>query len=214
MSQETKKTQEEENKKEKSFEKRLQEARSKIKVPKDRDNKYGGFNYRKAEDILREVNEILPKYDLRMDMNDEIVLIGDRYYIKHTVEVHDMSKNPEAQYFSASGWAREPLNKKGMDEPQITGTASSYAKKRALANMFHIDEEKDPDEMDNTKKKQSTKKIIEQKINSAEDEETLNKIEKWIESKDLKNKQEYLDMVIAKRGELNPDDDIPVIEED
>ena len=215
-----KKTMSEQKKEEKlTFIERLQKARSEIKVPKNRDNKYGGFSYRKAEDILREVNNLLPKYDLEMEMRDSIELIGDRYYIKHTVVIHDI-ENYNTNRVS-HGWAREPKNKKGMDEPQITGTASSYAKKRALANMFHIDEEKDIDEMKNGEdKKSNLVTLIEKKIKKEDNIEELDNLKDNInKSKKInkKDKQDLLDKIGSKKMKIKSeqeDDGIPVVEDD
>ena len=109
-----------------------------LEAPKNQFNKFGGYNYRSCEDILGAVKPLLGTAKLLL--TDEIVLVGNRYYVKATATIKDGSEQE-----SVSAYAREPENKKGMDEPQITGTASSYARKYALNGLFCIDDTKDPD---------------------------------------------------------------------
>jgi hypothetical protein len=122
----------------------LNKIQQTLKVPKNQLNKFGGFNYRSAEDILESVKPLLDKGTLVC--SDSMVQIGDRVYVETTATLTE-SENT----VSAKGYAREPLAKKGMDESQITGSTASYARKRALGNLFSIDDEKDPDTMDNNK---------------------------------------------------------------
>jgi len=111
-----------------------------LKAPKGQWNKFGKYNYRSAEDILEGLKPLLAKHELLQTISDEIVLVGDRFYVKATVTVRHGEEE-----ISVSGYAREALNKKGMDESQITGTASSYARKYALNGMWAIDDTKDSD---------------------------------------------------------------------
>lgn len=120
---------------------RIQQA---LKVPKGQMNSFGGYKYRSCEDILEAVKPLL--LECTLTINDEIVLVGDRYYVKATATLFD---NDQLLSF-VSAYAREPQLKKGMDESQITGMASSYARKYALNGMFLIDDTKDADTMDNT----------------------------------------------------------------
>lgn len=113
-----------------------------IHAPKGQRNEFGGFNYRSAEDILAHAKPILAEFDQSLVLEDEIVLIGDRYYIKATVTIHPLGAH-------AVAFAREQQDKKGMDHAQITGAASSYARKYALAGLLALDNEKDADTMDN-----------------------------------------------------------------
>ena len=112
-----------------------------LHVPKDKNNKFGGFRYRNAEQILAAAKPLLD--GCTIILNDEVVSIGDRVYVKATALLSDGEAG-----ISASAFAREPLIKKGMDEPQVTGTASSYARKYALCGLFAIDssDTKDADE--------------------------------------------------------------------
>jgi len=123
----------------------LNEIQQKLKCTKNQRNKFGNYNYRSCEDIVEGVKPLLG--DSILTMSDEMVLVGDRYYIKATVTLYDGKTTTQVH-----GYAREPLNRKGMDESQITGCASSYARKYALNGLFCIDDTKDADTMDNSAK--------------------------------------------------------------
>jgi len=117
---------------------KLSSIQENLKVSKSQFNKFGGYNYRNCEDILEAVK---PHLDgLVLTMNDDITIVSDRVYVKATVSVSDGQ-----QTIDATAFAREPLSKKGMDESQITGAASSYARKYALNGLFAIDDAKDND---------------------------------------------------------------------
>lgn len=118
----------------------IAEIQAELKAPKNQWNTHGKFNYRSAEDILEAVKPILFKRDMVQIITDEIVNLGNRYYIKATVTVYYGD-----QKLSVSAYAREPESRKGMDESQITGAASSYARKYALNGLYNIDDTKDAD---------------------------------------------------------------------
>lgn len=111
-----------------------------LNAPKKQFNKFGGYKYRNAEDILEAVKPLLKANDCSMTIFDEIVQIGDRYYVKATVTLMGADKQ-----ISVSAFAREEEAKKGMDGSQITGASSSYARKYALNGLFLIDDSKDSD---------------------------------------------------------------------
>ena len=117
-----------------------------LKAPKGQRNNFGNYNYRSCEDILEAVKPLLLKYGLMMSINDDVVSVLDRVYVKATVTVWNDKESKQV-----SAFAREAETKKGMDESQITGAASSYARKYALNGMFLIDDTKDADSQDNTK---------------------------------------------------------------
>lgn len=119
----------------------LLQIQAELKAPKNQYNKYGGFNYRSTEDILSAVKPLLTKYGDDLDLSDEPVLIGEWHYIKATATFIDKDQKKTI----VTGYAREAERKKGMDESQITGTASSYARKYALNGLFLIDDTKDAD---------------------------------------------------------------------
>ena len=121
--------------------KNLVNIQSELKAPKSNFNSFGKYRYRSAEDILTAVKPILAKYGCQLTISDDIVFIGSRFYIKSTVTITDADGNAE----TVSAFAREDESKKGMDGSQITGTASSYARKYALNGMFLIDDTKDAD---------------------------------------------------------------------
>lgn len=120
--------------------KKLIEIQKELKAPKGQFNKFGNYKYRSCEDILEAVKPLCAKQGVQLTVSDELVLIGERYYIKATAKVTDGSETVEV-----NAYAREEENKKGMDASQITGTASSYARKYALNGLFCIDDTKDAD---------------------------------------------------------------------
>lgn len=119
--------------------KRLNEIQKALNAPKGQRNEFGKYNYRSCEDILSAVKPLLGD-DLALIVSDDVVLIGDRFYIKATAKITDGKESAENTAF-----AREQFSKKGMDEAQITGTASSYARKYALNGLLAIDDTKDAD---------------------------------------------------------------------
>lgn len=120
---------------------------SELKAPKGQYNSFGKYNYRSCEDILEGVKPLLAKHGLVLTIQDSIDLIGDRFYVKATATITDGKEQ-----LSTSAYARESLDKKGMDASQVTGATSSYARKYALNGLLAIDDTKDADTMDNSKK--------------------------------------------------------------
>jgi hypothetical protein len=123
-----------------SLAKKLVEAQTELKAPKGNFNSFGKYKYRSAEDILEAVKPVNAKYGLLLTLSDEPIFIGDWHYIKATATISDGEKE-----LSVTAYARESLQKKGMDDSQITGTASSYARKYALNGLYLIDDTKDAD---------------------------------------------------------------------
>ena len=119
---------------------------SELKAPKGQYNSFGKYNYRSCEDILEGVKPLLAKHGLVLTIQDGIELIGDRYYVKATATITDGKES-----ISTSTYARESLDKKGMDASQVTCATSSYARKYALNGLLCIDDTKDADTMDNSK---------------------------------------------------------------
>lgn len=117
----------------------LSDIQQKLKVPKSQYNKFSEFYYRNAEDILEAVKPLLD--DNTLVISDEIVLIGDRYYVKATARL----VYPDGTYVQAVGWARETADRAKFDAAQLTGAASSYARKYALNGLFCIDDTRDAD---------------------------------------------------------------------
>lgn len=121
----------------------LLQIQAELKAPKSLTNKFGGYSYRSAEGIQEAVKPLLKKYGAVLTISDEIEEIGGRVYVKAIASLWD-SETGEA-IAGVQGFAREAENKKGMDDAQITGAASSYARKYALNGLFCIDDTKDPD---------------------------------------------------------------------
>lgn len=119
----------------------LLQIQSELKAPKGQYNNFGKYKYRSCEDILEAAKPICAKYGVILTLSDELVNIGDRYYIKATAKVTD----DEGGSAEVTAFAREEETKKGMDGSQITGMASSYARKYALNGLFLIDDTKDAD---------------------------------------------------------------------
>jgi hypothetical protein len=112
-----------------------------LKAPKSQTNAFGKYKYRSLEDILEALKPIMAKHKCFLIINDEIILVGERYYVKATATLH----NDEGQSLVCSALAREDNDKKGMDLSQLTGATSSYARKYALNGLFAIDDTKDAD---------------------------------------------------------------------
>lgn len=121
--------------------KSLKKLQINLKVPKEQRNNFGKYNYRSCEDILEEVKKVLDKEnDCTLFLQDELVMLGGRFYVKATATYTNGKEN-----ISVSAYAREEEEKKGMDGSQITGSASSYARKYALNGLLLIDDTKDAD---------------------------------------------------------------------
>lgn len=121
--------------------KELNTIQTKLNAPKNQRNNFGGYNYRSCEDILEALKPLLKETGCTLTLTDSIEQVGDRFYIKATATI----TNDKGETATASAYAREPLTKKGMDEAQITGATSSYARKIALGGLFAIDDNKDAD---------------------------------------------------------------------
>lgn len=120
--------------------KELIEIQSELKAPKNQRNTFGNYNYRSAEDILEAVKPLLKKHGCHLTISDEMIQLGDRYYVRATATL-----SKDADSISTTAYAREEESKKGMDASQITGATSSYARKYALNGLFCIDDTKDAD---------------------------------------------------------------------
>ena len=121
---------------------KLAAIQAELKAPKSQYNKFGGYKYRKAEDILEAVKPLLAKYKCALTCSDELVHEGDRYYIKAHATLHNTEGNGVITSYS---YAREEDEKKGMDGSQVTGASSSYARKYALNGLLCIDDTADSD---------------------------------------------------------------------
>ena len=177
------------------FEK-LSNIQNELKAPKGQFNKFGGYKYRSCEDILEAVKPICKNNKTTLVISDTLENIGDRYYIKATATLYDTEN--EAQeigignaFISNTAYAREEENKKGMDGSQITGTASSYARKYALNGLFNIDDTKDADTDEFTKQQQiDDDKVI--------DKTKVDALNKSIENAGIKD--EVVELILSQYG--------------
>lgn len=174
---------------------KLSQIQRELKAPKNQRNNFGNYNYRSCEDILEGVKPHLEEFYLTI--NDEIVQVGERYYIKATATLSNGSES-----ICNSAFAREPENKKGMDESQVTGASSSYARKYALNGLFAIDDTKDADSMDNTEKQ--VKKPIAKPINNKTiSDAQLKKLNVLLNEKGKKKEDVYKVYKVASLTELS-----------
>ena len=136
---------------------KLHQIQLKLVAPKDQVNSFGKYKYRSCEGIMNALKPLLTETNTVVMITDELVQLGDRFYVKATAILSD----GENQIFT-SAFAREPQNKKGNDEAQITGATSSYARKYALNGLFCIDDTKDADYLNNGKETPSERISMDQ----------------------------------------------------
>ena len=193
---------------------KLSNIQNELKAPKGQFNKFGGYKYRSCEDILEAVKPICKKYKTVLVLSDSIVVLGDgntriieddeertrrqicngqRFYVQATARLTDIEANKESEdtCISNTAYAREEENKKGMDGSQITGTASSYARKYALNGLFNIDDTKDADTDEFTKQQQ------------VDDEKVIDKTKVQALNKSIENagiKDEVVELILSGYG--------------
>lgn len=190
--------------------KELIRIQNELKAPKGQYNSFGKYSYRSCEDILEAVKPLLSSYDCILTLSDEITLVGERYYVKATaVLMNDTGERAEV-----SAYAREEADKKGMDGSQITGAASSYARKYALNGLFCIDDNKDSDTTSTeakSKKSASVKaeasgrtnadlELAVQEMKEAKTVEDLQGV--WIRWRAFQSNAEFMRLKDAKKKEL------------
>lgn len=139
-----------------TFNERVIALQNELKAPKSKYNSFGKYAYRSCEDILEAVKPLLAKHGLRLNISDQVIYFGTgengRFYVKAIATLTEASNLlDKGGWLTSEGWAREEESKKGMDGCQITGTASSYARKYALNGLFLIDDTKDADTDEYTK---------------------------------------------------------------
>lgn len=160
---------------EKSFAERVAIVQKELKAPKCQYNSFGKYRYRSAEDILNSVKPLLAVNDLILTLSDELIALGNRIYVKATATLQDCNTD---NAISVDAYAREDEVKKGIDGSQITGAASSYARKYALNGLFLIDDTKDADATNDGTHEANNNRLQEalNLIAQANNRETLNKI--------------------------------------
>ena len=194
--------------------KELIAIQSELKAPKSQFNKFGGYKYRKAEDILEAVKPLLAKQKCTLIITDDVVLIGNRIYVKATATI----KNEKGECETTNGWAREEETKKGMDGSQITGASSSYARKYALNGLFAIDDNADSDTTNDgqhqtaQQQTQATQQTASQQFNSNDLNEGLGYLSRCVSKdnllwviqhyKPLCSNTQFMQAVSAKKKQL------------
>lgn len=143
--------------------KELITIQSELKAPKSQFNRFGGYKYRKAEDILEAVKPLLAKEKCTLVLTDDIVSVGNRIYVKSLATL----KNNSGETEMSVGYAREEETKKGMDGSQITGASSSYARKYALNGLFAIDDNADSDTKSEASTQQASQSTVQQTAQQA-----------------------------------------------
>ena len=158
-----------------SIKEKIADIQVRIHVPKSRYNKFGGFSYRSLEDIFQAIKPELAKHGLHVIINDDVRDVGGRVYVASTATITDGQES-----ISSTGWAREEEARKGMDAPQLTGTASSYARKRALEALLLLDDAEDVDSREPANRAPAKReKPAKPVLNLAENKAALDAIEKW-----------------------------------
>jgi len=158
--------------------KELIDIQNELKAGKSEYNTFGNYPYRSCESILEALKPLLKKHNMLLNISDSIEMIGNRFYVKSTVLIASI-ETPSTRC-EVSGWAREAENKKGMDAAQITGAASSYARKYALCGLFLIDDGVDVDAQDNTAEPEPPPKPVDNR----DPEEETNKFFKDLPNRD------------------------------
>lgn len=178
---------------------------TRLNAPKNQRNKFGGFNYRSAEDILESLKPLLKETECFLNITDSIELVGDRYYIKATATI----TNKEGVQVSSSAFAREELTKKGMDASQITGSTSSYARKYALNGLFAIDDNKDADtdefkkQQDKPAKEVDSKEDVSLALQQIKEAQTLGDLTKvYNDWKAFQKDKRFLSSLTSKRKQI------------
>lgn len=188
--------------------KELNIIQSKLKAPKSQYNSFGKYKYRNCEDILEAVKPLLKEQECTLTISDEMVMIGERYYIKATAII----KNSKGEREETVAYAREEESKKGMDSSQVTGATSSYARKYALNGMFCIDDTKDSDTTNVGNKSTSSSQksndvdgdtlaLARQEIAGAQSLDTLGQIYKNYVS--LHNNTDFMNLLSSRKKDLS-----------
>ena len=166
-----------------------------LKAPKNQRNTFGNYNYRSCEDILTAVKPYLNIHHCTLTISDDMVFAGERYYIKATATL----TNEEGEQVSTTAYAREAKEKKGMDDSQITGTASSYARKYALNGLFAIDDTKDADALNTNKEyTQASWKAEIERCNTLDELQMV-----WRSHRALQGDPDFIAMKDQKKKELS-----------
>lgn len=185
----------------------LSDIQSKVKAPKGQTNNFGNYKYRSCEDIVEAVKPIINPLGYHLILSDEMVMLGNRFYIKATATLTNGKDS-----YDAVGYAREEETKKGMDSSQITGAASSYARKYALNGLFAIDDTKDSDHTNDGKEEPKKKEQSNELPWLNEGTEDYKKVVARLSAKDSKGTIEDVKKVYKLNAKVKADLDLIIIE--
>lgn len=185
---------------------KLIEVQNKLKAPKGQYNSFGKYKYRSCEDILESVKPLLVENGLLLTIRDEVLMVGERYYIKATATITDGTDSIDAVAF-----AREEESKKGMDGSQVTGASSSYARKYALNGLFCIDDNKDSDTTNHVEKSAQTaakqaeeNPLLDMAISDAKNAPNIKALQDvWVSFQELHTVRAFIDAVNARKKDLS-----------
>ena len=149
-----------------------------VRATKEQRNDFGKFNYRNAEQIYEAAKPVCQKHGVLLRLTDEVVEVAGKPYVKAVAEAIEIEPSGETYAIASCGWARIPDMKKGMDDSQITGSSSSYARKYALGGLLLLDDNKDPDSMDNRDSHDKEKAELKVKA-MKENQKKLDEAENW-----------------------------------
>lgn len=190
-----------------SIQSKLSAIQTQIKAPKNLYNSFGKYNYRNAESILEAVKPYLNSLGLYLTVQDSIEQVGDRYYVKATVKITDCETSESIE---VSAYAREAEKKTGMDDSQVTGATSSYARKYALNGLFLLDDTKDADTDEYHKQTNKGDKTEEQKLKEMTDElkelygkTTGKNFDKWVKDCGGVTKDNFMSMKTVLLKQIN-----------
>ena len=184
---------------------KLLAIQAELNAPKNLYNSFGKYHYRSCEGVLEALKPLLKKHKASIKISDDIEVKGDRYYVHSTIYFYHAEKisdkDEDVQMIMAEAYAREPESKTGMDSAQITGTASSYARKYALNGLFLIDDAKDPDtdEYHVTTEAKKDKKVTQIKKKPDSDADASD-LDKFVTDEQLKT----LEMLL-KKADVTPE---------
>ena len=179
--------------------KELTIIQGKLNAPKGQYNRFGKYRYRSCEDILAAVKPLLAETGCMITLTDDLVMVGQRYYVKATATL----TNAQGVQVTTTAYAREEDTKKGMDDSQVTGASSSYARKYALNGLLAIDDQKDSDYTNNTVADVATGDGIDgavADVMSARDRDGM--VAAWRKWNRFKDEKRFKDAIEAKKKEL------------
>lgn len=181
-----------------------------LKVPKSANNKFGGYKYRTVDMILEKVKPLADKNKAVLILHDDLVQIGDRYYVKATASLLDLESD---KYIAVSALAREQLERKKSDESQLTGAASTYARKYALNGLFLLDDTADPDSYAGAPEDDDPEELDRQEAEDAkQQEEAEEKPKKRARSR--RKKEESIEDYVNPPETEDGAEEVPFSEED